>query len=70
MGFGVAGDQEKLMSTQVADISDKIIAPPSECIICTENLWKTYVMGAEQVHALRGVNLRIDRGEYVAIMGP
>jgi putative ABC transport system ATP-binding protein len=58
------------MSTQVADISDKIIAPPSECIICTENLWKTYVMGAEQVHALRGVNLRIDRGEYVAIMGP
>ena len=58
------------MSTQVADISEKTIAPPSECIICTENLWKTYVMGAEQVHALRGVNLRIDRGEYVAIMGP
>jgi putative ABC transport system ATP-binding protein len=58
------------MSTQVADISEKIIAPPSECIICTEELWKTYQMGAEQVHALRGVNLRIDRGEYVAIMGP
>jgi putative ABC transport system ATP-binding protein len=70
VGFAVATEQEKLMSTQVADISDKIIAPPSECIICTENLWKTYVMGAEQVHALRGVNLRIDRGEYVAIMGP
>ena len=50
------------MSTQVADISEKTIAPPSECIICTENLWKTYVMGQEQVHALRGVNLRIDRG--------
>ena len=59
------------MSTQVADISDKIIAPPpSECIICTEDLWKTYQMGQEQLHALRGVNLRIDRGEYVAIMGP
>ncbi len=58
------------MSTQVADVSEKTTAPPSECIICTENLWKTYVMGAEQVHALRGVNLRIDRGEYVAIMGP
>jgi putative ABC transport system ATP-binding protein len=58
------------MSTQVADISEKIIAPPSECIICTKDLWKTYQMGTEQVHALRGVNLRIDRGEYVAIMGP
>jgi putative ABC transport system ATP-binding protein len=66
----LASEQEKLMSTQVADISDKIIAPPSECIICTEDLWKTYQMGQEQVHALRGVNLRIDRGEYVAIMGP
>src|SRR5258707_10700311 len=27
-------------------------------------------MGAEKVHAMRGVNLKIDRGEYVAIMGP
>ena len=58
------------MATQVADISDRVIAPPQSCIICTENLWKTYQMGTEQVHALRGVNLRIDRGEYVAIMGP
>ncbi len=59
------------MATPVADISDRIIAaPPQNCIICTEELWKTYQMGTEQVHALRGVNLRIDRGEYVAIMGP
>ncbi|HEY1270915.1 MAG TPA: ABC transporter ATP-binding protein [Terriglobales bacterium] len=40
-------------------------------MISTENLWKTYDMGSEQqVHALRGVNLRIERNEYVAIMGP
>jgi len=45
-------------------------APPTNCIICTDDLWKTYQMGAEEVHALRGVNLRINRGEYVAIMGP
>ncbi len=35
-----------------------------------DDLVKTYVMGAAEVHALRGVSLRIDRNEYVAIMGP
>ena len=38
--------------------------------IKTEDLWKTYQMGTEKVHALRGVNIEIRRGEYVAIMGP
>ena len=38
--------------------------------IFTEGLTKVYEMGAEQVHALRGVDLQINKGEYVAIMGP
>ena len=43
---------------------------PDSYMISTEDLWKTYDMGSEQVHALRGINLRIQRNEYVAIMGP
>jgi putative ABC transport system ATP-binding protein len=39
-------------------------------LIETVDLWKTYVMGAEEIHALRGVTIQIERGEYVAIMGP
>jgi len=39
-------------------------------LIDTHDLWKTYVMGSEEIHALRGVTIGIERGEYVAIMGP
>src|SRR6202167_2217701 len=45
-------------------------AGPDSYMISTEDLWKSYDMGSEQVHALRGINLRIQRNEYVAIMGP
>jgi len=39
-------------------------------IIETQNLWKTYIMGSEEIHALKGVDISIEKGEYVAIMGP
>jgi putative ABC transport system ATP-binding protein len=39
-------------------------------LIETRDLWKTYIMGSEEIHALRGVSIEIRRGEYVAIMGP
>lgn len=39
-------------------------------VIVTDNLWKTYEMGDQLVHALRGVDIRIKHNEYVAIMGP
>jgi putative ABC transport system ATP-binding protein len=39
-------------------------------MITTNDLWKTYVMGDEEIHALRGLSINIDAGEYVAIMGP
>jgi putative ABC transport system ATP-binding protein len=39
-------------------------------VIRTYDLWKTYVMGDEEIHAVSGVDVEIKRGEYVAIMGP
>ncbi len=39
-------------------------------LIKTEDLWKIYKVGAEEVQALRGVSLSVQKGEYVAIMGP
>lgn len=39
-------------------------------MIETKNLWKTYVMGTQELHALKGVDVQIKKSEYVAIMGP
>ena len=59
------------MATQTASIGEELKAPSEECVIRTQDLWKTYDMGGEQaVDALSGVNLSIQRNEYVAIMGP
>src|ERR1017187_10208616 len=59
-----------LDSTSIEDAVQPA-APPSGAVIVVEDLWLTYDMGSEQqVHALRGVSLRIKHNEYVAIMGP
>ena len=39
-------------------------------VIRTQDLWKTYVMGDQEIHAVSGVDVEINKGEYVAIMGP
>jgi len=42
----------------------------TEPLIRTEDLWKTYEMGSEKIHALHGVTFELHQNEYVAIMGP
>ncbi|MDA1314282.1 MAG: ABC transporter ATP-binding protein [Acidobacteria bacterium] len=39
-------------------------------VIRTFDIWKTYTMGDEKIHAVSGVDVEIHKGEYVAIMGP
>jgi putative ABC transport system ATP-binding protein len=42
----------------------------AQVLIAMKNIWKTYDMGAEKVHALHGVSFEVYRGEYLAIIGP
>jgi putative ABC transport system ATP-binding protein len=42
----------------------------SGSLIEARDLWRTYAMGAEEIHALRGVSFTINAGEYLAVMGP
>ena len=42
----------------------------NEPLIRTEDLWKTYEMGSEKIHALHGVTFELHKNEYIAIMGP
>lgn len=44
--------------------------PAPDSLIQMENAWRTYQMGEEEVHALRGVSFKIKPNEYVAIIGP
>jgi putative ABC transport system ATP-binding protein len=60
----------------VAAVADKELIEKGEqlkrdgVVIRTFDLWKTYVMGDQEIHAVSGVDIQIKRGEYVAIMGP
>ena len=42
----------------------------SDALIQLNNVWRTYRMGDNEVHALQGMNLVVKQGEFVAIMGP
>jgi putative ABC transport system ATP-binding protein len=59
------------MATATQDLLDRGESLKREgVVIRTYDLWKTYVMGDQEIHAVSGVDIEIRRGEYVAIMGP
>ncbi len=60
------------MSLQTAPMTPNGLAPAVEAppIIETKDVWKTYRMGDEIIHALHGVSFTIQRNEYIAIVGP
>ena len=57
------------MTATAPAVSSPTVAPDGT-LIRAEELWRSYVMGTEEIHALRGVSFTIDPGEYLAIMGP
>ncbi|HEY7302877.1 MAG TPA: ABC transporter ATP-binding protein [Bryobacteraceae bacterium] len=64
------------LDTAIQELSPKELEERGEClrqegvVIRTYDLWKTYIMGDQEIHAVSGVDIEIRRGEYVAIMGP
>lgn len=42
----------------------------SDALISMRNIWRTYQMGSEELHALRNVSFDVNKGEYLAIIGP
>jgi putative ABC transport system ATP-binding protein len=47
-----------------------VTAHDASALISMRDIWKTYEMGTEQVHALHGVSFDVPKGEYIAIIGP
>lgn len=64
------------LDTAVQELSQKELEERGDhlrkegVVIRTYDLWKTYIMGDQEIHAVSGVDIEIRRGEYVAIMGP
>jgi putative ABC transport system ATP-binding protein len=60
--------QDQLSEKERAERGEQLRA--NGIVIRTYDIWKTYVMGDQEIHAVSGVDIEIKRGEYVAVMGP
>jgi len=56
------------VGSAAADEGDRYMSTP--IVIGVKNLVKTYIVGEVEVRALRGVNLEVQRGEFIAVTGP
>ena len=57
------------MSSTANDLLSKTKTEPNGAVIRVEDVHKFYELGETRVHALRGINVSINRGEFVAVMG-
>lgn len=58
------------MEEENGHLSSELSSGNSDSLISMKNIWKTYQMGTEELHALRDVSFDVKRNEYVAIIGP
>ncbi len=54
----------------VAVATESSITETGKNLISMTDIWKTYQMGVEELHALQGVSFEVEKGEYLAIIGP
>jgi len=58
------------MKELIAEDNKSVTNPAPSALISMRNIWKTYQMGTEMLHALQGVSFEVQKGEYLAIIGP
>lgn len=63
-------EDENGNGTAAAAATEIHAKPESGALIEMRNIWKTYQMGTEELHALRDVSFEVQKNEYLAIIGP
>ncbi len=62
--------EEENGNGSVATAAGTASAAGGEALISMRDIWKTYQMGTEELHALQDVSFKVEKNEYLAIIGP